>query len=80
MKLLTPLRYCQLLLLLLLISGCAAAPAVPATTDGNGAASSEAAGAAPAGEKMTLQFAVNPWSASELNVAVATILLEEQLG
>ena len=80
MKLLTPLRYCQLLQLVLLISGCAAAPAVPATTDGNGAASSEAAGAAPAGEKMTIQFAVNPWSASELNVAVATILLEEQLG
>ena len=31
-------------------------------------------------EKTTIKLAVNPWSASELNVAVARILLEEQLG
>lgn len=30
--------------------------------------------------KTTIKLAVNPWSASELNVAVARILLEEQLG
>ena len=80
MKLLTPWRYCQLLLLLLLISGCATTPAAPATTANTGTANSEAASAAPAGEKVTIKLAVNPWSASELNVAVATILLEEQLG
>ena len=80
MKLLTPWRYCQLLLLLLLISGCATTPAAPATTANTGTANSEAVSAAPASEKVTIKLAVNPWSASELNVAVATILLEEQLG
>lgn len=36
--------------------------------------------APPATEKITLKLAANPWSASELNVAVAKILLEEELG
>lgn len=80
MKLLTSLRYCQLLLLLLLISGCAAMPAAPAPTENNGTTNSESASAAPAGEQFAIKLAVNPWSASELNVAVATILLEEQFG
>ncbi len=74
------------LLLLLLLAACAA-PATPAATDS--AASSDAAestepeagAAAPAdAEKPTIKLAENPWSASQLNVAVAKILLEEQLG
>jgi len=32
------------------------------------------------GEKITIKLAENPWSGSQLNVAVAKILLEEQLG
>lgn len=57
------------ILLLALVSGCAvpAAPTTGATTAGGG-------------EKTTIKLAVNPWSASELNVAVAQILLKEQLG
>ena len=57
------------ILLLALMSGCAvpAAPTTGATTAGGG-------------EKTTIKLAVNPWSASELNVAVAQILLKEQLG
>ncbi|HXF62379.1 MAG TPA: ABC transporter substrate-binding protein, partial [Caldilineaceae bacterium] len=33
-----------------------------------------------AGERITIKLAENPWSASALNVAVAKILLEEELG
>lgn len=36
--------------------------------------------AAPAGERPLIKLVANPWSASELNVAVARILLEEELG
>jgi glycine betaine/proline transport system substrate-binding protein len=32
------------------------------------------------GEKMTIKLAENPWSGSQVNVAVAKILLDEQLG
>jgi glycine betaine/proline transport system substrate-binding protein len=35
---------------------------------------------APDGDKMTIKLAANPWPASELNAAVASILIEEQLG
>lgn len=70
-------RFVYWLLLLALVGaiggGCAvpAAPGATTTTEGSNAASSE---------KTTIKLAVNPWSASELNVAVAQILLEEQLG
>lgn len=40
----------------------------------------EEAAEEPAGDKMTIQLAENPWSASSINVNVAKILLEEQLG
>lgn len=75
-------RYCHLLLLLLLITGCAVAPAAPSASEASSPASDSAASddAAPAGEAVTIKLAVNPWSASELNVAVASILLQEQLG
>jgi glycine betaine/proline transport system substrate-binding protein len=39
-----------------------------------------AAEEAAAGEQITIKLAENPWSASALNVAVARILLEEELG
>jgi glycine betaine/proline transport system substrate-binding protein len=73
-------RFIRGLLLVVLagaiISGCAAPVAPGAATTGESSAESSAAG----GEKTTIKLAVNPWSASELNVAVAQILLEEQLG
>jgi glycine betaine/proline transport system substrate-binding protein len=40
----------------------------------------EPAEEAATGDKMTISFAENPWSGSQVNVAVAKILLEEQLG
>ncbi|MEZ4659106.1 MAG: ABC transporter substrate-binding protein [Caldilineaceae bacterium] len=66
-------QLCQwglLLALVLVISGCVA-PAPPADS-----------AAAPAVDesKMTIKLAENPWSASAINVNVAKILLEEQLG
>lgn len=36
--------------------------------------------AAPSGEKMTIKLVENPWSGSQVNVAVAKILIEEELG
>lgn len=75
MKLRTLWRHCHLLLLLLVITGCVATPTAPTAPNSGDTASTE-----PAGEPVTIQLAVNPWSASELNVAVASILLEEQLG
>lgn len=69
-------RLVSLLLLLLLSLAACAAPVAPA-------ASTESAADAPAdtsAEKPTIKLAENPWSASQLNVAVARILLEEQLG
>lgn len=68
-------------LILALLAACAAPVAPPA--GGEGGQTSEAAATsapAPAGEKPTIQLAENPWSASQLNVAVARILLEEKLG
>lgn len=59
----------------LALSACAVQPAqAPA------AAPAGEESAAPAGDKMTIKLAENPWSASALNVAIARILLEEQLG
>lgn len=60
-----------LLLLAWLLGACA--PVAPQT-------STEGAAAAAGSEaKPTIKLAANPWSASELNVAVAKLLLEEQL-
>ncbi|MDH3676345.1 MAG: glycine/betaine ABC transporter substrate-binding protein, partial [Anaerolineae bacterium] len=39
----------------------------------------EASGSEPA-EKITVKLAENPWSGSQVNVAVARILLEEEMG
>lgn len=68
--------------LILLLSACVvvqqqpgAAPAQPAAQQEQ----EEAAAPAPA-EKITIKLAENPWSGSQVNVAVAKILLEEQLG
>lgn len=55
--------------LLATVSACVAPSAPSATT----------AGATTTAEKPTIKLAVNPWSASELNVAVARLLIEEQL-
>ena len=49
-----------------------------ATTESNAESNTEATGAD--GEKPLIKLAENPWSASALNVAVARILLEEELG
>ncbi len=76
MKLRTFGSYTHLLLLLLIISGCAVAPAAPSPAE----TSSTTTDSAPVAEQLVIQLAVNPWSASELNVAVASILLTEQLG
>jgi glycine betaine/proline transport system substrate-binding protein len=54
----------------LALTACVAPPAPQATT---GEAAAPAA-------KITLKLASNPWSASQLNVAVAQALLEKQLG
>jgi len=58
------------------MAACAAPVAPPATTND---APADATAAAPAAA-ITLKLAANPWSASQLNVAVAKVLLEEQLG
>lgn len=57
------------IVLLTLVSGCPA-PGAPSSTATTPKSST----------KTTIKLAVNPWSASALNVAVAQILLEEQLG
>jgi glycine betaine/proline transport system substrate-binding protein len=62
-------RYALPLLLLLFLTACTTAVG-PAPTSSDAAAT----------DKMTIKLAENPWSASALNVAVAKILLEEQLG
>jgi glycine betaine/proline transport system substrate-binding protein len=49
--------------------GACVAPTAPQTNNG-----------APAAEQIAIKLAANPWPASELNVAVAQILIEEQLG
>jgi glycine betaine/proline transport system substrate-binding protein len=59
----------MLLFAVILALGACVAPAAPPANNG-----------APAAEKMTIKLAANPWPASELNVAVAKILIEGQLG
>ncbi len=73
----------QVLILLLatavLVGACVApTPAAPAPAGGEQtSASTTDAGSA---DKPVIQLAENPWSASALNVAVARILLERELG
>jgi glycine betaine/proline transport system substrate-binding protein len=56
-----------------------AAPAAAAPTAAP-AADAPTAAAAPSGEKITIKLAENSWTGSSINVNVAKILLEEQLG
>lgn len=63
----------------LVLAGCGSTPA--ATGGGEAApAAATSAPAAGAGEKIALKLAENPWTGSSVNVNVAKILLEEQLG
>lgn len=80
MKLLQkPVALLPLLAVLLLALGACVAPVAPAGDASATSAPAEAA-ASDGGEKTTIKLAENPWSASQLNVALAKILLEEQLG
>ncbi len=65
-----------MVLLIGLFAGCAAPVAPPASAP----AEDSSASAAPGDSKPIIKLAENPWSASQLNVAVAKILLEEKLG
>lgn len=67
-------RFMRWLLLVALVGAIVSGCAVPAAPDANSNTTASSS------EKTTIKLAVNPWSASELNVAVAQILLEEQLG
>jgi glycine betaine/proline transport system substrate-binding protein len=65
-----------LALTMMLLTACSA-PALPAAQpSADAAAGSDQA----ATKNITIKLAANPWTASELNVAVARILLESQLG
>ncbi len=73
------------LLIAVVILGLLAACAAPATSSETNASATasntpESADPETSEEKPTIKLAENPWSASALNVAVARILLEEQLG
>lgn len=76
-----------LLVSVLLVGACGAAqtPAAPAKEEAAAPAQEEATPAeaeqaAPSGDKITIKLAENPWTGSAVNVAVAKILLEKQLG
>ena len=60
----------------------AAAPTAAAAAEPTAASSSAAptAAAAPSGDKPTIKLAENSWTGSSINVHVAKLLLEEQLG
>ncbi|HMN27063.1 MAG TPA: glycine betaine ABC transporter substrate-binding protein, partial [Caldilineaceae bacterium] len=64
---------CLVLLSLVLLSACAAPGVAPST-------GAEAPAAGAADEAMTIKLAANPWSASQLNVAVAKKIIEQKLG
>lgn len=64
----------RLILLVMLLLFPFSACAMPATPNAAPTTADDTA------EKVTIKLAVNPWSASELNVAVAHILLQEKLG
>jgi glycine betaine/proline transport system substrate-binding protein len=66
-------------LLLTLLAGCGSAPAT--TTSAPTSEAGQAATAAPAPtEKIAIKLAENPWTGSSVNVHVAKILLEKELG
>jgi glycine betaine/proline transport system substrate-binding protein len=73
-----------LLALAVLLAACggAAQPAAPAEqTEATEPAKEEAvAPAESSGEKITIKLAENPWTGSAVNVAVAKIILEKELG
>lgn len=79
-----------LLVVALLLAACggAAQPAAPAgekqaTSEGAkqaAPAQETAAPAASSGDKITIKLAENPWTGSAVNVAVAKIILEKELG
>lgn len=68
-------------MVMLVAAACVPTPAPAEETDSAGSAADTSAATAdePAND-LIIKLAVNPWSASELNVAVASILLEEELG
>lgn len=72
-----------LLGLALVVAACGGAASEEASDSGE-AASEEASGggeeAASSGESITVKLAENPWSGAQVNVAVAKILLEEEMG
>jgi glycine betaine/proline transport system substrate-binding protein len=65
--------YSLVMFVVLAISACAVPVAAPAP---GGAAS----GASSPAELMTIKLAANPWPASQLNVAVAKLVIEQALG
>jgi glycine betaine/proline transport system substrate-binding protein len=67
-----------LLVAMLWLAACTVPATAPATVESTPAAS--AAESSANAEKPVIKLAENPWSASALNVAVARILLEEELG
>ncbi|GAB4436850.1 MAG: ABC transporter substrate-binding protein [Anaerolineae bacterium] len=72
-----------MLLAVAFVAACGAQPAAepaPAQPAPQEEAAAPAEEAAPAGEKVTIKLAENPWSGSQVNVAVAKALLEDQLG
>lgn len=77
-------RHRSLLLVLgtFLLLAVACVPALPgdATTETTGEDSVTVADNDVVAQDFIVKLAVNPWSASELNVAVASILLQEELG
>lgn len=64
----------------LFLGACAGAPAAPAGGDQSTAGGDQAQAAAPSGDKPTIRLIENTWPASELNVAVAANILQNQLG
>lgn len=58
------------------------AVALTAAACGGGAAPADDEAAAPAdsGEKMTIKLVENPWTGSQVNVAVAKVIIEKELG
>ncbi|MCL4297843.1 MAG: ABC transporter substrate-binding protein [Anaerolineae bacterium] len=85
-KLFSKLLFLSLLLVLaVLLAACggAAQPAAPAEQKQEATEPAQEEAAAPAessGEKITIKLAENPWTGSAVNVAVAKVILEKELG
>jgi glycine betaine/proline transport system substrate-binding protein len=82
----TLVRSAYALLVALMLAACGGAPAA-APTDAPAPAANEVAptsapveDAAPAGDKPTIKLAENSWTGSSINVYVAKILIEKELG